>query len=64
MYVNRCCISRRQKCDKEAENILKYKNLIIEIQRTWNVKTKEIAVITRATGTNSESLRHYLSYIP
>jgi len=63
MYVNRCCISRRQKWDKEAEKILKYKDLTIEIQRTWNVKTKEIAVITRATGANSESLRQYLSNI-
>jgi len=25
---------------KEAEKILKYKNLTIEIQRTWNVKSK------------------------
>jgi hypothetical protein len=25
---------------KEAEKILKYKDLIIEIQRVWNVKSK------------------------
>ena len=27
---------------KEAKEILKYKDLTIEIQRTWNVKTKEL----------------------
>jgi len=27
---------------KEAENILKYKDLTIDIKRMWNVKTKEI----------------------
>jgi hypothetical protein len=49
---------------KEAEKILKYKELIIEIQRMWNVKTKVISVIKGATGTISESLRQYLSNIP
>ena len=36
---------------KEAKKILKYKDLLIEIQRTWNVKVKTIPVITGATGT-------------
>jgi hypothetical protein len=46
---------------KEAEKILKYKNLIIEIQRMWNVKAKVILVIIGATGTVSKSLGQYLS---
>jgi hypothetical protein len=49
---------------KEAEKILKYEDLTIEIQRMWNVKTKVIPVITGATGTISESFRKYVSNIP
>jgi len=49
---------------KGAENILKYKNLIIEIQCMYNVKTKVIPVITGTIRTISESLRQYLSNIP
>jgi len=49
---------------KVAEKILKYKDLTIEIQRTWNVKTKVIPVIIGATGTISKSFRKYVSNIP
>jgi len=49
---------------KEAEKILKYKNLTIEIQRMWNVKTKVIPVIMGANGTISKSFRKYVSNIP
>ena len=49
---------------KEAETILKYKNLTIEIQRMCNVKIKVIPVITGATGTISKSFRKYVSNIP
>ena len=52
---------------KEAEKILKYKDLRIEIQRMWNVKTKVIPVIIiiiGATGTISKSFRKYVSNIP
>jgi hypothetical protein len=49
---------------KEAEKILKYKDLTIEMQRMWNIKTKVIPVIIGATGTNSKSFRKYVSNIP
>jgi len=39
---------------KEAEIILKYKDLTIEIQRMWIVKPKVIPVIIGATGTISK----------
>ena len=47
---------------KEAEN-LKYKDLTIEIQRMWNVKTKVKPVIIGAIGTISKSFRKYVSNI-
>jgi len=49
---------------KKAENILKYKDLTIEIQHMWNVKTKVITVIIGANGTISKSFRKYVSNIP
>jgi hypothetical protein len=42
---------------EEAEQILKYKYLIIEIRRMWNVKAKVKPVTMGATGTISKSLR-------
>jgi len=50
--------------EKKAEKILKYKDLTIEIQRMWNVKTKVIPVKIGATGTISDSFRKYVSSIP
>ena len=48
---------------KEANKILKYKDLTIEIQGMWNVKTKVIPVIIGATGTISKTFRKYVSNI-
>ena len=49
---------------KEAEKILKYKDLTTEIQRMWKVKTSVIPIIIGATGTISKSFRKYVSNIP
>jgi len=49
---------------REAEKMLKYKDLTIEIQGMWNVKTKVIPVIIGATGTISKSFRKYVSNRP
>ena len=49
---------------KKPEKILKYKDLTIEIQRMWNVKTRVIPVIIGATGTISKSFIKYVSDIP
>jgi hypothetical protein len=49
---------------KEAEKILKYKDLIIETQYVWNVKTEVTPIIIGATGTISKSLRKYSSSTP
>ena len=46
---------------KETEKLLKYKDLTIEIQRMWNVKTRVIPAIIGATGTISKSFRKYVS---
>ena len=37
--------------NKKTENILKHKDLTIEIQLMWNMKVKGIPVVTGATGT-------------
>jgi hypothetical protein len=49
---------------KEADKILKYKDLTIEIQRMWNVKARVIPVIIGATGTITKSFRKYVRNIP
>ena len=43
---------------------MKYKDLTIEIQRMWKVKTRVIPVIIGATGTISKSFRKYTSNVP
>jgi hypothetical protein len=54
----------RNMIKKEAEKILKYKDLVTEIQPMWNVKTKVTPVIIGATGTISKSFRKYFSSVP
>jgi len=64
MLIDVAISGDRNVIKKVAENILKYKDLTIAIQRMWNVKTKVIPVIIGATGTISKSFRKYVSNIP
>ena len=64
MLIDVAISGDRNVIKKEAEKILKYKDLKIEIQRMWNVKTKVIPVIIGATGTISKSFRKYVRNIP
>ena len=64
MLIDAAIPGDRNVIKKEAEKILKYKDLITQIKRTWNLKAKAIPVIIRANGTISKSLRQYLSNIP
>ena len=50
MLIDVAISGDRNVIKKEAENILKYRDLTKEIQRMWNVKTKVIPVIIRASG--------------
>jgi hypothetical protein len=54
----------RNVIQKEAEKILKYNDLTIEIWHMWKVKTMVIPVIIGVTGTISKSFRKYVSTIP
>ena len=64
MLIDVAISGDRNVIKKEAEKILKYKDLTIEIERMWNVKTKVIPVIIGATGTIPNSLRKRVSNIP
>jgi len=63
MLIDVAISGDRNVIEKEADKILKYKDLTVEIQRMWNVKTKVIPVIIGATGTISKSFRKYFSNI-
>ena len=64
MLIDVAVSGDRNVIKKGTEKILKYKDLTIEVQRMWNVKTKVIPVIIGATGTISKSVRKYVSSIP
>jgi hypothetical protein len=63
MLIDVAISGDRNVIKKEAEKVLKYKDLTIEIQRMWNVKAKVIPVIIGATGTVSKTFRKYVSNI-
>ena len=64
MLIDIAITGDRNVIKKEAKKILKYKDLTIEIQPMWKVKTRVIPVIIGATGIISKSFRKYVSNIP
>jgi hypothetical protein len=64
MLIDVAISGDRNVIKKEAEKILKYKDLTTEIQRMWNVKARVIPVVLGATGAISKSFRKYVSDIP
>jgi len=64
MLIDVAILGDRNMIKKEAEKILKCKDLTIEIQTHVECKTKVIPVIIGATGTISKSFRKYVSNIP
>ena len=64
MLIDVAISGDRNVIKKEAEMILKYKDLTTEIQLMWTVKTKVMPVIIGATGTISKTFRKYVSNIP
>jgi hypothetical protein len=63
MLIDVAISADRNVIEKEAEKILKYKDLTIEIQRMWNVKARVIPIVIGATGTISKTFRKYVSNI-
>jgi hypothetical protein len=57
MLIDVAISGDRNVIKKEAEKILIYKDLTIEIKSMWNIKTKVISVIIGATGTISKTFR-------
>ena len=49
---------------KEFEKKYKYKDLEIEIQRMWKMKTKVIPVVVGALGAISKDFKAYIENIP
>ena len=64
MLIDVAISGDRNVIKKETQKILTYKDLTIEIQRMWNVKTKVMPVIIWATGTISKSFIKYVSNVP
>ena len=56
MLIDVAISGDRNVIKKEAEKILKYKDLTTEIQRAWNIKTKVIPVKIGATGTHFKDI--------
>jgi len=64
MLIDFAVSGDRNVIKKEADEILKYKDLTTEIQRMWNLKSKVLPIVIWATGTISKSFTKYLSNIP
>jgi CheY-specific phosphatase CheX len=53
MFIDAAISGRRNVMKKEAEKILKYKDVTVATQSLWSVKTSVISVIIGTVGTIS-----------
>ena len=62
--IDEAILADRNVVQKDAEKMLKYKCLCIEIQRMWNLKCMIIPIVIGATGIVTRSLRKNLEAVP
>jgi hypothetical protein len=63
MLIDVAISGDRTTIKKEADTILEYEEFTAEIQGMWNVKTKVLPIIIKATRIISKSFTKYLSSI-
>jgi hypothetical protein len=51
MLIDVAISGHRNVIKKEAEKVLKYEDLTLEVQHMWNIKTNVTSVIIGTTGT-------------
>ena len=63
-FIDMSVLSERNLANKEIEKLTKYKDLEIEVNKMWNMKTTIVPVIVGALGLIRKRMNDYMSKIP